>query len=108
MQLIEHLNEELSKVWTVVTDLQNYMKSKLDDRQLKDIDDRCTALLDGYKKELSEIKLRKYCHDTLDYKNNQVHRWLFNPVSLSSGLLTKFFRSIKLKAFFLQVQQAPH
>lgn len=98
--VIEHVNEELSKVRTEVTDLQNEMKSKLDDGQLKDLDHRCTALLEGYKKELSEVKLRKYRRDTLDYKNNQVYRWLSNPArkmrtsykqttdSLSSGLST--------------------
>lgn len=96
--VIEHVNEELSKVRTEVIDLQNDMKSKLDDKQLKDINDRCTALLEGYKKELSEVKLRKYRRDTLDYKNNQVYRWFSNPTrkmrtrqttdSLSSGRST--------------------
>lgn len=99
--VIEHANEEISKVRAEITDVQNEMKSKFDAQQLKDIDDRCTALLDSYRKEILEVKLRKYRRDTLDYKNNRVYQWLSNPIpartmrtsrqtidSLSSGLST--------------------
>lgn len=99
--VIEHANEAISKVRAEITDVQNEMKSKFDTQQLKEIDDRCTALLDSNRKELLEVKLRKYRRDTLDYKNNRVYQWLSNPVpawimrtsrqttdSLSSGLST--------------------
>ena len=58
--VIEHANEEISTVRAGITDVQQEMRSKFDSHQLKDIEDRCTALLDGYKKELLETKLRKY------------------------------------------------
>lgn len=96
--VIEHVNTELSKVRGEVINLEKEMKDKCDAGQLKDIHEHCTSLLEGYKKELSEIKLRKYRRDTLDYKNNQVYRWRSYPVrkmrmsrtmdSLSSGLST--------------------
>lgn len=77
--VIEHVNDELSKTCSEITELQTEMATKYDAQQLQNIQDQCSALIEGYKKELLEIKLRKYRRDTLDYKNGQVYRWLSTP-----------------------------
>lgn len=77
--VIEHVNDDLSKTRNEMSDLQKQLSSQYDETQLKAITDRCDALLEKYKNELTEMKLRKYRRDTLDYKSDQVYRWLSTP-----------------------------
>lgn len=77
MQLvIEFAKEEREKTRTEITKFKTEMRGSLGAQQLKDIEDQCANLIDKYEKELSEIKIKKYRRDTLDYKNNRVYPWL--------------------------------
>ena len=74
--IIEHVREEMTPMREEIIQVEKDIKTKFGAKQLKDIEQQNTTLLDTYHKELLETKLYKYRRDTADYKEDRVYKWL--------------------------------